>query len=778
MEGRRIQITGIVQGVGFRPFVWGLARRFELGGWVRNSSSGVEIEVEGAGPALAAFLEALSAQPPPLARIDEVRVEAREPGGDRGFSILPSREEENAYVPVSPDMTTCPDCLREMSDPADRRHRYPFLNCTHCGPRFTIVRDIPYDRSRTTMASFPLCPRCEAEYEDPADRRFHAQPVACPACGPRLWTEESGRRTAEGEAALREARKRLACGAIVAVKGLGGFHLACDATDTAAVARLRERKRREGKPFALMAADTEAIRRHARLPAEAEAYLVSPERPIVLLERREGSPTAPGVAPARAHLGFFLPYTPLHHLLLEPAPGFPEVLVMTSGNRSDEPIAYRNEEARRTLAPLADLFLLHDREIHVRCDDSVVAVAQGAPVFLRRSRGYAPRPVRFPLRSEPVLAVGGELKNVFCLTRDDRAFLSHHIGELDYPSTWRALEEGLAHYRNLFRVEPAVVAYDLHPGYRCTRFARELARSEGLATAGVQHHHAHVASCMAEHGLGIEERVLGVAFDGTGYGPDGAIWGGEFLVAGYGSFRRALHLAYSPLPGGDGAVRNPYRTALGWLREAGIEWDGDLAPVRAAGEEERNVLEGMLAGGINAPPTSSIGRLFDAAASLAGLCQRNRYEAQAPCELEAAVHPAEAACYPFPVEEGVLDPRPALRALVEDVRSGVEPSRLAARFHNGLAGGVVRACGILRDETGLERVALSGGAWQNLRLLHLVVEGLEGAGFEVLTHREVPPNDGGLALGQAAVAAARRAAGESDSPAEEAAMEAATRAAP
>jgi len=454
-----------------------------------------------------------------------------------------------------------------------------------------------------------------------------------------------------------------------------------------------------------------------------------------------------------------LPYTPLHHLLLEPTPGHPDVLVMTSGNRSDEPISYRNEEARGNLSSLADLFLFHDREIHVRCDDSVMAEVEGSPLFLRRARGFAPAPVPFPFRGEPVLAVGGELKNVFCLTRDDRAFLSHHIGDLDYAETWKSLAEGLDHFRRLFRIDPRIVAHDLHPGYRCTRYALELARQEGSVPVGVQHHHAHIAACMAENGLGMGERVLGVAFDGTGYGEDGAIWGGEFLVAGYEGYRRAIHLSYCPLPGGDAAVRNPYRTALSWLREAGLEWEEDLAPVREAGEGERAVLGSMLAGRIQAPPTSSVGRLFDAVASLAGICHRITYEAQAPCELEAAVDPAESGAYELPVGDGTLDPRPALRAMVEDLRRGVGVPRLAARFHNGLARGVVRACDALREETGLTRVALSGGAWQNQRLLRLAGDGLQKAGFEVLRHRLVPPNDGGLALGQAAVAAARKASG-------------------
>ncbi len=770
--GRRLHITGVVQGVGFRPHVFALAARHGLAGWVRNSSSGVDIHVEGPEQGVEAFVNDLRAGGPPLARVDRVTVAECPTEALAQFTILSSVEEAGAYLPVSPDMATCPDCLREMRDPADRRYRYPFINCTNCGPRFTILRDIPYDRPLTTMASFPMCPDCAAEYANPLDRRFHAQPIACPVCGPRVRLEAAGAEILWDDAAVAMARARIAAGEVIAVKGLGGFHLACDATSAPAVRRLRERKHREEKPFALMAADLETIARHAVLTEAARELLTAPERPVLLLGRapstahgaqaRAGTSAgaAPrgidaAVAPGRNRLGFMLPYTPLHHLLLEQAPGYPEVLVMTSGNLSDEPIAYEEEDARRRLGGIADAYLLHDRPIHMRCDDGVAAEFRGRIYSFRRSRGIAPLPVRLPFPSPPLLAVGGELKNVFCLCRDDRAFLSHHIGDLDYLETLRSFTSGIEHFERLFRIRPQAVVHDLHPDYQCTRFALERAGREGIPAVGVQHHHAHAAACMADHGFPEDARVIGVSFDGTGYGTDGAIWGGEFLIATYRDFERALHLGYVPLPGGDAAIRRPYRTALSWLRAAGLPWAGDLAPVSAAAENELAVLDAQLAQGLNAPPTSSMGRLFDAVAALAGLAPRISYEGQAACELEAAAEVSERGAYPFAVGAETIDAAPMLRALVEDLRRGTALGVLSARFHNGAAAMVVEACRRLRRTTGVDCVALSGGVWQNLLLLERAVEGLEAAGFRVLVHRQVPANDGGIALGQAAVAAAR-----------------------
>lgn len=660
-------------------------------------------------------------------------------------------------------MAVCADCLRELFDPADRRYRYPFINCTNCGPRFTIIRDIPYDRPLTTMAGFPLCPNCAAEYADPLDRRFHAQPVACPVCGPRLWLERPGEagELAAGDDAIALTRTLLRDGAIVAVKGLGGFHLAGDATNAAAVAELRRRKLRVGKPFAVMLPDLAAARRACELSAAEEALLLSPARPIVVARRRPDSAIAAEIAPGQATIGVMLPYTPLHHLLLERAPGFPEALVMTSGNLSEEPIAFTNAVARERLAGLADAFLFHNRDIYTRCDDSVLRVVSGgdAAVPLRRSRGYAPYPVRLPRPAPPLLATGAELKNTFCLTRGDYAFLSHHIGDLENYETLVAFEEGVTHMERLFRVRPEALAYDLHPDYLATRYALERAAREELPAVGVQHHHAHIAAGMAEHGLPPAARVIGVAFDGTGYGDDGAIWGGEFLLAGYGDYERAAHLRYAPLPGGDRAVREPWRVALAWLATTGLPWDDDLPPVahaRATRPDAPATLAQQIARGINSPPTSSMGRLFDAAAALAGVRQTVTYEAQAAIEFEAACDGEETAAYPFDYANDLIDPAPLWAALLADRRAGLPLPRLAARFHNGVAHMTRDVCRRLRAAHGLDAIVLSGGVWQNMTLLRATLALLAADGFTVYTHRLVPPNDGGLALGQAAVATAIR----------------------
>ncbi len=763
-RGARLHVTGVVQGVGFRPFVYGLARELGLTGWVRNTSSGVDIAAVGLPPALAEFARRLRSDLPPLARIDRLSSEECPADGFTSFEIIASQSVPGAFQPISPDMCICDDCLAEIFDPTARRYRYPFTNCTSCGPRFTIIRDIPYDRPLTTMAGFDLCPDCAAEYADPLDRRFHAQPIACPACGPSVWLEVAGMTPAGDapahEAAIESARDLLADGAIVAVKGLGGFHLACDATNAAAVAELRRRKLRVDKPFAVMMPDLETVRRHCHLNEAETELLISRPRPIVLLARREESPIAAGIAPGQAHIGVMLPYTPLHYLLLEPEGGFPDALVMTSGNLSEEPIVTTNEAARERLAGLADALLLHNRDIQTRCDDSVMRVmatgGRDIPLPIRRSRGYAPFPVHLPFDAPPLLAAGAELKNTFCLTRDDYAFLSHHIGDLENYETLTAFEEGIAHLERLFRVRPEALAYDLHPNYLATRYALERAEREGLPAVGVQHHHAHIAAGMAEHGLEGSRPVIGLAFDGTGYGDDGAIWGGEVLVADYGGYRRAAHLDYVPLPGGDRAVREPWRMALSWLAAAGIDWDDDLAPVAhalAAGEHHLPAVRRQLDSGLNAPPTSSAGRLFDAAAALAGVRQTVNYEAQAAVEFEALCNADEDAAYPFVYANAIIDPRPALAALVADIRAGLPVGRLSARFHNGFARLALDVCRSLRADTGLSEVVLSGGVWQNMTLLRASYHLLAGDGFTVLIHEQVPANDGGLALGQAAVAA-------------------------
>ncbi len=795
--GLRIHITGTVQGVGFRPFVHSLATRLSLSGWVRNTSAGVDIEVDGAPEALAQFTHLLQSEPPPLARIDSFEVEQRAANGFSGFEIIHSQPVEGAFQPISPDVGICPDCLRELFDPGDRRYLYPFTNCTNCGPRFTIIQDIPYDRPNTTMAPFDMCPDCAREYRDPRDRRFHAQPIACPVCGPEVWLEIGDRAVSRGSQAIGEAQRLLAEGKILAVKGLGGFHLACDATNSAAVAEMRRRKLRVDKPFALMMSNLETVLEHCQVnPAERE-LLESPQRPIVILKRKSTSSIAREVAPGQDTLGVMLPYTPLHYLLFakgaalssqRPAinarsatsngPDIPPggrgathplqsgiVLVMTSGNLSEEPIASENEEARQRLASLADAFLMHNRDIRTRCDDSVVRMTAGdrpAAIFLRRSRGYAPAPIHLPWEMPAILACGAALKNTFCLTRQRYAFLSHHIGDLENYETLLSFEDGVRHFERLFRIQPEILAYDLHPDYLSTRYALQRAEREGLPAVGVQHHHAHIAACMAEHGL-PDEPVIGVAFDGTGYGVEtgtgdpvphtqSAIWGGEFLIARYSHFQRAYHLEDVPLPGGDAAVRKPARVALAHLWSAGQDWVPDLPCVQALCEEERTTLSAMLNQRINSPPTSSMGRLFDAVAAAAGVRQKINYEAQAAIELEALVDPQEQGAYPFDLRPGTISPWPMWAALVEDVLAGVALPLIAARFHNGVAQVVLETCMAIRNTAGLKTVVLAGGVWQNFTLLAKTLPRLHNAGFQVFLPRLLPPNDGGVALGQAAVA--------------------------
>lgn len=786
LVGARIHVTGVVQGVGFRPFVYGLATQLTLKGWVRNTSGGVDIAIDGSPASLRTFVDALRSQAPPLARIDTVSVEERPCNGFSNFEIVHSESIPDAFQPISPDVAVCPDCLRELFDPLDRRYHFAFINCTNCGPRFTIIRDIPYDRSKTTMAPFEMCPDCAAEYANPLDRRFHAQPVACPKCGPQIWLEAGGKSWAAGDQALQEAQALLANGKIVGVKGLGGFHLACDATNAKAVGELRRRKLRVDKPFALMMRDLPTVELHCLVSEPERELLASRERPIVILRRKPESTIARQVAPGQDTIGVMLPYTPLHYLLLaeDNQQGAPRggralavgsrpsaALVMTSGNMSEEPIATENDEARERLACLADALLMHDRGIRTRCDDSVVRVflAPAAPgkselavdqtVYpLRRSRGYAPFPVRLPFDAPPLLAAGAELKNTFCITRDRYAFLSHHIGDLENYETLRSFEDGIAHFERLFRVSPELLAYDLHPNYLATRYILERAEREGLPAIGVQHHHAHLAACMAEHGLSGDLPVIGVSFDGTGYGEDGAIWGGEFLIADYAGYQRAFHLDYVPMPGGDKAVREPWRLALAWLHKAGLEWDEKLPALDITGQVRRAVLK-QLALGVNAPPTSSMGRLFDAVSALVGVRQNVNYEAQAAIEFEAMAAPDKRGAYPFEIRGessqggGVVDPTPVIRAVVDDLRAGVSVPVIASRFHSGVAGMVHDVCRAMRDRYGLSDVALSGGVWQNTTLLQRTVPLLRSDGFIVYIHRLVPSNDGGLALGQAAIAA-------------------------
>ncbi|UCG26385.1 MAG: carbamoyltransferase HypF [Chloroflexota bacterium] len=783
----RIHITGVVQGVGFRPFVYGLAQRLNLTGWVRNTSAGVDIEADGSPEALREFARALKSEAPPLALIDDIQVAERPANGFATFEIIHSTPIGGAFQPISPDVSICADCQRELFDETDRRFRYPFINCTNCGPRFTIVEDIPYDRPLTTMAPFDMCPECAAEYQDPLDRRFHAQPVACAVCGPHVWLEgeDQGSMIGDrwlGEEAILVARRILVEGRILAVKGLGGFHLACDAGNLEAVAELRQRKLRVDKPFAIMCPSVDVVARHCFLDDNERQLLKSRERPIVILRRRPDSSIASQVAPGQNTLGVMLPYTPLHYLLLEPAVEFPEALVMTSGNLSEEPIATENEEARRRLGGLADAFLLHNRGIRTRCDDSVTrvfAINSAETVVkseagrsdtaspsdylypLRRSRGYAPFPVRLSQNVPPVLAAGAELKNAFCLTNGRYAFLSHHIGDMENFETMQAFEDGVAHLERLFRVQPVALAYDLHPDYLATRYALDRSKAQSLPAVGVQHHHAHVAAAMAESGQNGDRPVIGVVFDGTGFGEDGAIWGGEFLVADYAGYERPYHLAYSSLPGGDKAIKQPWRMALTWVKQAGMEWEEWLPPVQYVREEGRAtvdplpVLKNQLKSGVNTPLTSSMGRLFDAVAALIGVRQEVNYEAQAAIELEAMVAPSFDGTYSLTTNGDQIDPTPMIQAIVADLKAGLPRETIAARFHASLALMVTRTCRRLRKRYGLSTVALSGGVWQNITLLRQTVSRLEAMGFAILIHRQVPANDGGLALGQAVVAANR-----------------------
>lgn len=757
---RRIWVHGVVQGVGFRPFVYSAAASAGLSGSVRNDSSGAVIEVEGRLADIDRFIERLQSDPPPLAVIEAVDIQGIPPVGGTGFRIADTSRTDGGRTLVSPDVAMCADCAAEQRDPADRRFRHAFVNCTNCGPRFTIIADVPYDRAATTMADFPMCADCAAEYADPADRRFHAQPVCCPRCGPTLcYLDGQGHRTGD-EDGLREARRLLRDGGILAVKGIGGYHLACDAANDQAVSELRRRKQRGDKPFAVMVADLAAARTLCSLDATAERLLSGPQRPIVLSPRSPSAPVSEAVAPRNPDLGVMLAYTPLHMLLFGlpgDQPG-PAALVMTSGNLGGEPICYRDGDAVERLSRLADGWLTHDRAILVPCDDSVVRVLSGAAdhpegteLPIRRSRGYAPLPIALPVAVSPTLAVGADLKNTMAVAEGRYAWLSQHIGDMDDLATLSAFDAATAHLAALTGVRPEVLVVDAHPRYRSASWARR--NADGRPVRPVQHHHAHIAAVMAEHGLDGSAQVLGFAFDGTGYGPDGAIWGGEVLLADYKGFRRMAHLKYVPLPGGDVSVLRPYRMAMAHLWAAGLPWAEDLPPVSACPQSERGVLQHQLETGLGCVPTSSIGRLFDAVSALAGVRQMVDYEAQAAIELEGLSRGADLDVprYRFALEVSAgapaqVDPAPVLSAVVDDVRDGVPAGLIGARFHDCVARLIVELAAHFAADA--DTVALSGGVFQNALLADMTMTALRDNGFEVITHRRVPPNDGGIALGQ------------------------------
>ncbi len=752
-----IRVLGVVQGVGFRPFVFRLARSAGLTGWVRNTPEGVEITVQGPAAALHPFVDSLHGEAPPLARVHEIITSRCTPASITGFEILESEYDPERGQLVSPDVATCGDCLAELFDPVDRRYRYPFTNCTNCGPRFTIITDMPYDRPFTTMHTFAMCPECRVEYENPADRRFHAQPNACPVCGPRLTLLDAQGTPVQTTHPLGGAVAALLEGATVAIKGLGGFLLACDATSDTAVRRLRERKRRPDKPFAVMVRDLADARTHCVVDDKEQEMLTSTAAPIVLMPWRTTSNLSREVAPELLFLGLMLPYTPLHHLLLH---DFGGPLIMTSGNLSEEPIVATNEEALERLRDIADLFLVHDRPIHSRYDDSVVMAVSTARQVIRRARGYAPYPIRLPYDGPMVLAVGPQTKNTFCLTKGANAFVSQHIGDLDSVETLDHFRSTVSLYEHLFRVAPTLVAHDLHPDYLSTRVAKEL-ESSGTPVVAVQHHHAHIAACMAENGT--TEPVIGVVFDGAGLGTDGSIWGGEFLVCRPDSFERVAHLANLPLAGGDAATLRPGRTAAGYLLHLFGEHAIGQAPALISGisPEEIGIIARQVRTGLNTPQTSSMGRLFDAVSALAGIRQRISYEGQAAVELEMQAHLAQGArkseAYDFDVRtEGdhyVIGPSPVLESVLRDVAAGRPATSIARAFHDAVALMTVDICLRISRDTGIRDVALSGGVFQNRLLLETCRRLLMNEGLTVMLHTELPANDGCISLGQAVVAA-------------------------
>jgi hydrogenase maturation protein HypF len=749
MKRAEIGITGIVQGIGFRPFIYNLAQKHLILGWVLNNEKGVLIDAESEDGNLDRFIQDIPKLAPPLARIESFDVKYLEPLGYTTFEIRKSEEAQEKFVLISPDVATCDQCLSELFSAKNFRYHYPFINCTLCGPRFTIIKDIPYDRHKTTMAPFVMCPVCQKEYEDPSDRRFHAQPNACPACGPSLRLVDREGKEVPGDA-IEETLNLLSKGQILAIKGLGGFHLACDARNQDAVSSLRARKFREDKPFAVMCRNLEEVKEHCEVTEEEEKLLQGVERPVVILRRKKISAVARAVAPYQDTLGTMLPYSPLHHLLLN---GPLKTLVMTSGNVSDEPISYNNEEAFHRLSKIADYFLFHNREIHMRCDDSVTRTFEGRPYILRRSRGYVPFPIKLSFPLSTILACGGELKNTFCLTRGNYAFMSHHIGDLENLETLTSFEEGIEHFKKLFYIEPEALAYDLHPDYLSTQYALSI---PNIPKIGVQHHHAHIVSAMVENGM--EGDVIGVALDGTGFGLDGTLWGGEFVKANLRDFDRLAHLKRVPMPGGSMAIKEPWRMAMVYLLEAfGKEASRlKIDLMKRINFQKWDILEKAIEKKVNAPLTSSMGRLFDAVSSLLSIRDEVHYEGQAAIELEKIADDGVKEAYLFCLREDekpmAIDPTEMIRGIVHDLIEGAPTSKISGKFHQTISRIIVETCETIRSKEKLNRVVLSGGVFQNILLLSLVTEGLKRSGFAVYTHHLVPTNDGGISLGQAVVA--------------------------
>lgn len=752
MISKKISIKGTVQGVGFRPFVFSSAKKFNITGWVRNSSAGVEIVANGLRKDIESFISELRTNPPTLAHIDVFLESDTEIENYKNFSILQSQAIPGEFIPISPDVSICSACQEELFDPTNHRYRYPFINCTNCGPRFSIIKRIPYDRPNTTMSEFELCNRCRGEYDNPLDRRFHAQPVACPDCGPQVWFESPSIASQKGEKGIQLAREFLKKGKVIAIKGLGGFHLACNALNKKAVSNLRQRKRRSDKPFATMVFSTEVIKKYCLINNSEKTLIESIEHPIVILSRKIGSTLPRGVAPGRNTIGVMVAYTPLHLLLIEPENDFPDIFVMTSGNISDEPIAYTNESAREVLGSITDGFLFHNREIQTRIDDSVLTEFDGKKYFYRRSRGYAPNPIPFSKSFREILSVGGELKNTFCLTKEKYAFISHHIGDLKNKETYDAFTEGIFAYQHMFNTKPQFIACDLHPDYLSTKFATHYSETKEIPLLQVQHHHAHLAACLADNKWDSNESVIGICLDGTGYGTDGQIWGGEILIGGYQLFQRKFHIEYMPLPGGDTAIYHPNRIAAAYLWKLGLPWDDHLSAIQSLTIEEKNVMKGQLESRINTPDTSSMGRLFDVVASLIGLRHTINYEAQAAIELEQIIEPSIEDAYSFNIFENEIKLNRLISSILIDINNSIQAEIIAAKFHNTVANIILFLCKQIKSECSLRHVVLSGGVWQNQYLLRKTYQILKEEGFSVLTHRDIPPNDGGISLGQAVIA--------------------------